>query len=174
MMRSIQYSAVLSILCLSLCSCGGSSGSGFSTKRPSDTSASNNYRKKCGIREIKKHWHFYGREFDEEKWSGQSRLLRKVVKRTPTGNSILWEEDYYYSGKKHVWPNGGGAIDEQLNIHYDYADDMFYLAYIGQDKKILKIIDQMQIEQNGHKGKDNRETLSFADRVLKIWKNKRL
>lgn len=148
----------------------------FSTVLPGDIAATNAVRANCDIRQIHSDWSFYGREFNADKWKLKAGddSLAKVVQRGPQ-ESILWEEDYYFSGATFVHPHAGAGPDwEHLTIHYDYSTLEFYISYSGVNSHALADIKTLNLIHKGYKGASNQETLQVADSILRQWNGKRL
>ena len=172
-MQNVSYrSIVLSLLVFILCSCDGSGPkSSFSRKSPlkSRIALNNKNRKKIGIREIKNHWYFYGRDFNAETWKPNNKsdyLCKKV--QFLQGKKIKWEEDYYYTGK--TFKTIDGTSWEKLTIGYDYPPkNRIYLYYTGRNSKFEKLVEPF------NEGTSNfKEAFRIADTVLKSFGMSRL
>ena len=148
--------------------------SGFSTVPPTDTFATNAVRSKIGIREIKPGWVFLGREFSNETWMESSAATGQCKSVHRSGNStIQWEEDYYPGVRTFVDPNGL-TIHEYLTVHYDYLSGSFAISYFGKDPIIRGLMSGLRPTSSGDAGANNAVTLDVADKILAIWKMKRL
>ena len=169
------------VLCWLALSAGCSQSGGFSTVPPNDTPQSNQARVQLGIRPIKSDWAFYGREFQAEKWQAGTNLC-KVVQRDNRG-TLLWEQDYYYSGLSYA--TSKGTDWEFLAVNYDYSTKRASLDYIGTNATISVLLqnltpapfgpkDQFGQRNVSHAGNSNQEAFSVADKVLAMWNQTRL
>ncbi len=121
--------------------------SGFSCDHPAkelkplkEVATTNAAREKSGLRTIEPSWHLYRTEFNAEDWklSVSSRELAKRVQYDAQGK-VIWEEDYYYSGREYHDSDGTGW--EHLVLHYDYATAIFMLHYLGTNSVFQKMTD---------------------------------
>ncbi len=155
---------------------------GFSTVPPTDTKQTNQLRRKLHLRPIKESWSFYGRQGSEESWTDQAGAECKRVGRDQPGGAILWEEDYYYSGRTWEDPIDGTGW-EMLTIHYVYGTKRFHLGYVGPnaaqtpsavDPAVVSLLEGLEETVHGQAGKTNEATLSAAEKILARWGLKRL
>ena len=75
-------------------------------------------------------WFFYRSQFGAEDWKViESGSIAKTIQRDEKGN-LLWEEDYYYSGKTYTDANGGRGW-EHIAVRYDYVSKKIKIRYDG-------------------------------------------
>ena len=161
----------------------GCSQPAMDTTPPTNIAASNAIRKKIGIRQIQNAWKFYGREFDCEKWQAGKQLVKIVQRSGPEKHaSLFWEQDYYY-GTGSLSDPDGVKMQEQVVVTYDYDQARFFVAYTGENKQALNIINNIVVydpkpgdvvSEMGHAGKSNTETLKVADELTKLIGQNRL
>ncbi len=139
---------------------------------PTDIASTNAVRRSIGIREVKPEWEYDGRsKWNEQKWGAPGGGLRKIATRDDETDKIVWEQDYYLSGKSFPDPEGG-TLSETLTVRYDYRSSMVALAYSGEDPAAEKLIATLTLrEPHSHfdRGKTNAETLAIAIEILKMW-----
>jgi hypothetical protein len=124
-------------------------------------------RAKLGLRVIQPSWYLYSVEFDEENWKIVSTGYQaKKLHRDPSGK-LLWEQDYYYSGRTFVDFKGGEEW-EMLAVDYNYNTRSLAVDYVGQDPPVESLIDKLT------PGSTIKEKFSVADQVLKKWSLTRL
>ena len=138
------------------------------TPRPA-LSAENKEREKLGLRLVKTNWFLYSRQFGEENWKldASAKSWAKKIHLKDNDN-VLWEEDYYYSGKTFLFPPDKGETGEMLVIHYDYGPSLLEVNYVGQDPDILALMKGIS------PGSTLSNKLSVADEILKKWNIPRL
>ena len=166
---------------------GGCKRSDFSTNPPPQEKieVTNKVRKKLNIRQIKKDWVFYGRQFRAEDWKDSTGRTFKRVQHNHTYETILWEQDYYYSGRTiPSQDRDSGPLLEMLTITFNYKSNRFYVV-VTTDSDAIKGMEQY-LEENtpatpeggevlpGFTGKTNEETLEVVDKILKMWGLQRL
>ena len=143
--------------------------------------ATNEVRKKLGIRQIKEHWTFYGREFGAEILKdGKSPC--KVVQHDKSYETILSEQDSYYTGRQFRSLDGEtSSVAEYLAVFYDYRKKRFGLAVVTDNEEIMDMEQALYEttlvavgEIHGFIGRTNDETLKVADKILKMWGLERL
>ena len=169
---------VFLIICIVFSGCRKSD---WSTDPPSAgrIEATNKNRKKLGIREIKKNWTFYGREFGAEKWKN-GILGCKTVQHNNNYENILWEADYYYTGSLVSHPDpDAGLVGEKLQIVYDYRTKLFAIVVTTDNARIKEMEYGLQEttpegQSHGFMGRSNEETLEVAEKILKMWGLERL
>jgi len=174
---------ITSVMLLAACmTCSGCSDSDWSTDPPSPDkiAATNKVRQKLGIRQMKDNWTFYGREFGCEKWKETQNALCKRVKYDKEYETILWEEDRYYTGRQILTPDReAGLVSECLSVYYDYRSDRFSLTVSTDDEDIMAMENALiettpEGKSFGFNARTNEETLEVADKILKKWNLKRL
>jgi hypothetical protein len=135
----------------------------------SKTMAENQQRSILGVRTVKTNWYFYSAEFGEENWKiiSSDGWQSKKIHRDANGK-LIWEEDYYYTGKT-FFTFKGQEVWESLNIHYDYGAVAFEINYSGQDTGILDAVKKLEEPPT-----TTQEKLSTADEILKRWGMSRL
>ena len=133
------------------------------------TMVENRNRENLGVRTIKAEWYLYRIQFGHEDWklSSHDRWLAKRVQRD-SKEKLLWEEDYYHSGKTFKTANNGTGW-ESITIHYDYRSQTLEVHYIGKNPALIKAFEML-------KGKASTQTekLSVVDTTLKEWGLSRL
>jgi len=130
----------------------------------------NHKRVELGLRVIRPpDWYLYSVEFDEENWKKTSAgdYEAKKLHRDPDGR-LVWEEDYYYSGRSYIEPNNGVRVWEMLTINYDYTSSSLAVEYGDDDPTIQSLIDKLSA------GSTMKEKLSIADQILTKWGLSRL
>lgn len=178
----VRDGALALVLACAVClSCGRPLAPSFSTDLPANTAATNAMRKELGLRLIDpEKWFFYGtRTFDdkrEEVWkTSRDGYECKKVAYYRTG-AILWEEDYYYTGKTFmpgVDPDAGHA-HEMLVIHYEYGTRNMEVTYIGQDAAVRTLFGQTRPGDVASSKDvlplfDVNAQKALADKVLAMW-----
>ena len=143
---------------------------------PPDTEKTNAIRQKLGIRTINKDWHYCGMSYREQTWSSGNHGEKKVA-RDAKGN-ILWEQDYYYSGRTFTSPDpDAGTCSEMLSLCYDYSIQKFYIGIVTGEKSTeaaIESLEQLPSAPFGYAGTNNLATLTVADEILESWKMSRL
>jgi len=124
----------------------------------------NIFRAEKGIRAIDEDWYFYGNEFNAQKWKVNIDDPGGKTVQMSSGGEIQYEEDYYYSGSSYTTING--KFLENLVIHYDYLKDQFDIVYLGNDPKVLSVLNEVEDGEEG--------VLDVADRILSKWEISRL
>jgi hypothetical protein len=168
---------MLFVTCITFSGC-----SDWSTNPPSPEkiAATNKAREKRGIRQIKDNWTFYGREFGSEKWKETQNALCKIVKYDKEYETILWEEDRYFTGRSFPSPDrDSGLTSEDLTVIYIYRTERFSLAVSTDDEDIMAMVDALHettpdVETHGFRGRTNEETLEVVEKILKKWNLNRL
>ena len=162
--------AMMAIPSLTGCSGGGASSTSYLTPAHLKRMAAENVtRASIGLREIQITWHLYSVEFNEENWKVvPADAVDKKLHRDGSGK-IIWEEDYYYSGRTFI-DFKGGQVDEQLTIHYDYTSSTLYIDYVGEDPAIETLVAPMRPGS----AMPRKSMFSAADTVLKKWGLSRL
>ncbi len=177
-----QTLAILFLLCSF---CGGCRDSDFSTDPPAGETirATNVIRQKLGVREIKDTWSFYGRRSDAEDWllEGANAKPAKRVQYDKEYKNILWEQDYYYSGRMIPSIDGeGGPTEEMLTVTYSYACEHFTFVAKTDNPAVQSLEDHIcwnvqpslpkcACQKSGFRAQTNEETLKVVDKILEIW-----
>ena len=131
------------------------------------TRRENKTRSELNLRLIKPDWVFYREEFGAQDWKyGEPGFTAKRVQRDSKGG-LVWEEDYYYSGKKFEIDEG--TTWEMLVLRFDYKSQVVEFNYIGTDQAIVEAIANLN-----KSGGTNAEKASAADAILKRWGLSRL
>jgi len=127
----------------------------------------NQQRAKLGLRMIPPTWCLYSAEFGEENWKSVPPGAGgdKKSHRDKSGK-LLWEEDYYFSGKTFVTEKGRNW--EMLTVHYDFGSDSFTVNYMGQDPATAELVAKLGPASSVS------EKLLTADNILKKWGKSRL
>ncbi len=152
-----------------------------STEPPSEEriAQTNKVRKELGIREIKDDWIFEERESGAERWKDNGGYRLKSVKYDDEYEEILWEIDYYYSGRSFQNPAvADGTSKESLAFHYNYRKRDFMVFVVSDDEKILSLVegwyDFISKAEWGNARQRNEETIRVAEKILKMWGLQRL
>jgi hypothetical protein len=97
-------------------------------------------RKEIGLRQIQQNWKFSRDQYGSVDWKvPDSHDGGKRVHRGENGaEDILWEEDYYYSGRK--FKHFKGTIDEKLTVHYEYPTRTISLSYWGTNETYKALV----------------------------------
>lgn len=175
-------SIVLLAACMAFSGCSRRKSDWSTDPPPAEKiAATNEVRKKLGIRQIKKHWTFYGREFGAEKWKDGNSSC-KVVMYDKSYETILWEQDSYYTGRQFRSLDGEtSSVAEFLTVSYDYRTKRFGFASVTDNMEIMDM--EMALHETtleavgeilGFMGRTNDETLKVADKILKMWGLERL
>lgn len=186
------HEVVLLVYCIALLATAGCRRhreSDWSTNPPSASSirATNKVRQEHGVRQIKKTWIFYGREFRAEKWKDEKGQRCKVVcYNDDRYHEIQYEGDYYFSGARFPSHDPDGGISREfLSISYFYAAKRFAIAVVTDNKEIESMVKQLtdaityptkygSYGGYGAMGKTNEETLRIAEKILQMWGQSRL
>jgi hypothetical protein len=168
----LRMLVLMGILCLS---CGDRAG--FSKIFPTNIAETNDLRRTLGLRCIKpEEWEYYGTEFRAEKW--RLRGVNDPCKMVQYGDngSILWEEDYYYSGATYLVPPDNETSWEHLTISYDYRKQLLTMGYSGSNESIMSRVDPFTPPNRliDSKKTSNEELFTVADDILSQWGLKRL
>lgn len=183
-MRHIQKAVVLAFLIIFmwLFGCSRRKSDWSSDPPPAEKiAATNEVRKKLGIRQIKEHWTFYGREFGAEDWKDGNSPCKRV-QHDKSYETILWEQDYYYTGRQFRSLDGEtSSVAEYLAVSYDYRTKRFDFATVTDNEEIMDMemaLHETTLEAvgeiHGFMGRTNDETLKVADKILKMWGLERL
>lgn len=107
-----------------------------------DIEQTNQKRQELGIRLIKPTWVLGHAEFGAEDWflNTNRSSYGKRVQRDSKGQ-LIWEEDYYHSGKTYHTFDGTGW--ERVVIHYDYRNGLYFLHYLGTNNVFSKIAEPL-------------------------------
>ena|SRR2546429_7656519 len=129
--------------------------------------AENQKREKLGLRQVKTIWYLYRTEFGAEDWKlkESDNWGSKRIQRDSSGK-LLWEEDYYYSGKTFMTDKGQDW--EMLTVHFDYGSGAFAVSYVGQDTTMAALLNKVAAHSTAT------EKLAVADEILKKWGMTRL
>jgi len=128
------------------------------------TMAENKQRAIVGLRLVKTNWFLYSTQFNEESWKINSadEYEAKKIHRDPNG-TVIWEEDYYYSGRTFLFPPDKGTDWENVTVNYDYTKHLLTVSYVGVDPSITRLFGGsgpiIQMTNN----------MSIADEILKKW-----
>lgn len=131
----------------------------------STNDAGQQQREQLGLNPIGANWQLQRDEFSEQDWKarGTDSSISKKVKRDSKGN-LLWEEDYYYSGKTFTTFKGETVL-EQLTVYYDYRTSLYKIGYIGASPIIEALVGELKSQpvtkENG---------LRVVNSVLRLWK----
>lgn len=163
--RTLITVGVMLVLGPTMTSCNSRSTSGPLSN--SNMASENEQRVNLGLRVIAPTWCLYRAEFGEEDWKTTSSgaSIDKKVHRDKSGK-LLWQEDYYFSGKTFVTAKGQDW--EMLVVHYDYGSGSFTVNYIGQDPAVAGIVAKLIPTSSAS------EKLLAADNILKKWGKSRL
>jgi hypothetical protein len=125
--------------------------------------AENAQRATLGLRLVKTNWFLYNVEFGEENWKiDPAGYEAKKIHRNANG-TIVWEEDYYYSGRTFLFPPDKGTDWERVTVHYDYTKSLLTVSYVGLDPSVTRLFgDSGPIAQMTN-------NMSVADEILKKW-----
>jgi hypothetical protein len=154
--------------------------------RPTYTAQSNLLRSRLGIRQVKAGWKYDGLTADAntvDTW--QSHELRgwrngKIVEFGKDHSHVVWERDYYYSGRIFTDPDPHNGTDEELlAIDYDYGSQRFLINYVGIDRTSRALLEDLSTASDGPPGvagqsmayvaRTNADTLAVADEILRRW-----
>ena len=173
---------VLLAACMAFSGCSRRK-SDWSTDPPSaeKIAATNKVREQLGIRQIKHTWSFYGREFGAEIWKSNN-MPYKVVQHDKSYETILWEQDNYYTGRQfRSLDRETSSCAELFVVFYDYRKKRFGLAVVTDNEEIMDMEQALHEttlaavgEIHGFMGRTNDETLKVADKILKMWGLERL
>lgn len=138
------------------------SGSNNNASMGNNTIAENQERARLGLRLLGTNWCLYRAEFGEEDWKVASSdgWIAKKIHRDSDGK-LVWEEDYYYSGRTFVSPKGQDW--EMLTVHYDYGSSAITASYIGPNPAITSLFDR-----HGS-GATNAQKVLDIEQILKTW-----
>lgn len=121
----------------------------------------NEERAKLQLRQIHPDWYLYRREFGADDWKiASSDGLVKRVQRDTTGK-LLWEEDYYYTGR--TFSTSEGQQWETLTVHYDYGPRKLLVSYVGQDATTSSLVGRANSLAT------TTEKLSVVEEILRRW-----
>lgn len=163
----ISFLVLIGFLAFIILSCSNAEES-MKTKVSTDLTSTNQIRQQIGIRTIKSTWFFYGQRFHADDWKlNQSGPLCKRVQYDEKDRNMLWEEDYYYSGKK--FSHLDGIAWERIVIHYDYIKKVFYVHYSGTNSTIKE---KFSSYRDGISDINN--IADTIDSILKNWDLSRL
>jgi hypothetical protein len=153
---------LLSVAFSLLFSCGK-----MPTTKPSSTLVpENDKRREIGLRLIGPGWKLYSAQFDEENWEAANNGSTAKKLNRNTNGTIVWEEDYYYSGRNFFTRKGENW--EFLAIHYDYQRTLLEVKYVGPDTNIVSAL------QSLGSGAAFAQKVGIADSILKKWGMSRL
>jgi hypothetical protein len=120
-------------------------------------------RSRLGLRQIHENWFQYRTEFGAEDWkiAASDRWLAKKIQRDTATGKPLWEEDYYYTGRAFVTPEGQQW--EEFTVHYDYGPHKLVVSYVGPDVATTSAVERANSLPT------LAEKLSAVERVLEKW-----
>ena len=162
--HNARFGVVLLTLCLA-CSCMKEAAPPI---MPADVEQTNGKRQTIGIRLIKPDWVLGRTEFGAEDWllnTNRASFCKRVQR--DSHSVILWEEDYYPSGKTYT--TFDGTCTEELVIHYDYGKRLYFLHYLGTNDVSAKIAEPFR--EGTH---DVTALTRVADTILVPWGLSRL
>ncbi|NIP26597.1 MAG: hypothetical protein GWN67_17215 [Phycisphaerae bacterium] len=177
-----ETSIVLLAACMAFSGCSRRKSDWSTDPPPAEKiAATNEVRKKLGIRQIKEHWTFYGRQFGAENWK-DGNFPCKVVLYDKSYETILLEQDSYYTGRRfRSLDRETNSLAEYLAVFYDYRKKRFGLAVVTDNEEIMdmeRALYETTLEAvgeiHGFFGRTNDETLKVADKILKKWGLERL
>jgi hypothetical protein len=122
-------------------------------------------RAKAGLRLVKSDWRRDRLESDNVRWGYSSKVGPAAAKLAQfDASKLLWEEDYYYSGRTHPSADGESTSSEQLTINYDYVTGKYAVRIITDNAALeAKITDDVE------KGTTQAEAFAVADTILSVW-----
>ena len=120
-------------------------------------------RSRLGLRQIHTNWFRYRSEFGAEDWkiASSDRWLAKRIQRDTATGKTIWEEDYYYTGRTFVTPEGQQW--EEITVHYEYGPRKLLVSYVGQDAATTSAV------EGANSLPTLTEKLSAVERVLEKW-----
>lgn len=141
---------------------------GFTASRPPDAEIQrdNVLREKIGLRTVKPEWHFHGEQFGERDWKlpNSDRQAKRVHRKDDT---IVWEEDYYYTDK--TFRTHDGTAWEFLTLHYDYRGDRISIHCVTTNAMLKALAEPYTFgTTNIH------EAIRTAEDILSQWGLSRL
>jgi hypothetical protein len=193
------YCKIVPVLCLPVAAtlCGCSNKEGYESTEPPSAeriAQTNEVRRKLGLREIKDNWTFEGRKLVKElrlretkddptftgveRWKDNKGDGCKSIKYDDKYEEIVWEIDYYYSGRSfQKAPNDDGPCKEFLALSYNYRTRHYSVFVASDDEEILSMVDEWKdVPQSAEWNMEERnaETLRVIEKILRMWGVQRL
>jgi hypothetical protein len=122
-------------------------------------------RENVGLRPVQEKWRIAKFDAGEIAWADPEEKSDKKVAYNHEGP--IWEEDYFYSGRKFFAKDGDGDYgSEQLTVHYDYKTGLCAVRVITDDPHLEAMV-KGDVESPGVKLEN---ALGIAREILKKWR----
>ena len=124
-------------------------------------------RNKAGLRAVSPAWRITSQDRNYVSWGYPGGGRAKQVHFD--SKHVIWEEDYYHTGRQYPSLDGEDTSFEMLTLHYDYETGFCAVRVVTDNITLDTAVEGTASET----GIELSRAFELADSILSVWKMKR-